>query len=88
MDFPKTVYPTMLPLKEIPKRFSSAYSKTNKKFDKILIANRGEIALRIMRTARKMDIKCVAVFSEADKHSQHVKTVKTNLSECFKYQGG
>lgn len=39
---------------------------------KILIANRGEIALRIMKTARKMGIKTVAVFSEADRHAPHV----------------
>ncbi|MDC6351270.1 acetyl-CoA carboxylase biotin carboxylase subunit [Zeaxanthinibacter sp. PT1] len=40
---------------------------------KILIANRGEIALRIMKTARKMGIKTVAVYSEADRLSPHVK---------------
>jgi acetyl-CoA carboxylase biotin carboxylase subunit len=39
---------------------------------KILVANRGEIALRIMRTIRKMGIKTVAVFSEADRHAPHV----------------
>ena len=38
---------------------------------KILIANRGEIALRIMRTAKKMGIKTVAVFSEADRNAKH-----------------
>ena len=40
---------------------------------KILIANRGEIALRVMRSAKEMGIKTVAVFSEADRHSPHVK---------------
>ncbi|MDP2688089.1 MAG: acetyl-CoA carboxylase biotin carboxylase subunit [Aequorivita sp.] len=40
---------------------------------KILVANRGEIALRIMKTARNMGIKTVAVFSEADRNSPHVK---------------
>jgi len=39
---------------------------------KILVANRGEIALRIMRTIRKMGIRSVAIFSEADRNSPHV----------------
>jgi acetyl-CoA carboxylase biotin carboxylase subunit len=41
-------------------------------FKKILIANRGEIALRIMRTCKNMGIKTVAVYSEADKNAPHV----------------
>lgn len=41
--------------------------------NKILIANRGEIALRIMRTCREMNIKTVAIFSEADRNAPFVK---------------
>ncbi|MDB9781598.1 acetyl-CoA carboxylase biotin carboxylase subunit [Winogradskyella sp.] len=40
---------------------------------KILVANRGEIAIRVMRTAKKMGIKTVAVFSEVDRYAPHVK---------------
>ena len=42
-------------------------------FKKILIANRGEIACRVMATARKMGIATVAVYSEADKEARHVR---------------
>ena len=41
-------------------------------FEKILIANRGEIACRVIKTARKMGIKTVAVYSDADRHALHV----------------
>jgi len=42
-------------------------------FDKILIANRGEIALRVMRAAKELGIATVAVYSTADKNAMHVK---------------
>ncbi|GGP19056.1 urea carboxylase [Silvimonas iriomotensis] len=42
-------------------------------FSKVLIANRGEIACRIIRTLKKLGIASVAVYSEADRHAQHVQ---------------
>ncbi len=42
-------------------------------FNKILIANRGEIACRVIKTARKMGIQTVAIYSDADKHALHVQ---------------
>ncbi len=42
-------------------------------FDKILIANRGEIACRVIKTARKMGIRTVAVYADADRNALHVK---------------
>ena len=49
---------------------AGSYPKT---FDRILIANRGEIARRVIRTCRKMGIETVAVYSDADRHSMFVK---------------
>jgi propionyl-CoA carboxylase alpha chain len=46
---------------------------------KILIANRGEIAVRIMKTAKRMGIKTVAVYSDADKNALHVKSADESV---------
>ena len=49
---------------------SKSYPKT---YDRILIANRGEIARRVIKTCKKMGIETVAVYSDADRHSMFVK---------------
>jgi 3-methylcrotonyl-CoA carboxylase alpha subunit len=41
-------------------------------FNKILVANRGEIACRVMKTAKKLGVNTVSVFSDADRYSKHV----------------
>ncbi|MEM7763835.1 MAG: biotin carboxylase N-terminal domain-containing protein [Pseudomonadota bacterium] len=47
---------------------------------RLLIANRGEIACRIIRTAQQMNIRCVAVFSDADRHAQHVQMADDSIA--------
>jgi hypothetical protein len=52
-----------------------------KLFDKILIANRGEIACRVAKTAKRLGIKTVAVYSEADARAVHVQVFPRPLSQ-------
>jgi len=50
-------------------------------FNKILIANRGEIACRIIKTAQRLGVKTVAVYSDADANSMHVQMVTLQKKE-------
>lgn len=48
-------------------------------FKKILIANRGEIACRVIRTAESLGVKTVAVYSDADRNAEHVRRASESV---------
>src|SRR5258706_456681 len=50
-----------------------AYPAEEVSFRSLLVANRGEIALRIMRTAKRMGLRTIAVYSDADREAPHVR---------------
>ena len=54
-------------------------------FDKILIANRGEIALRVIRACKEMGIQTVAVHSTADSDAMHVRMADESVCICLLY---
>ncbi|CAK4077325.1 unnamed protein product [Aphanomyces euteiches] len=61
--------------RQLAARWSSSFARSDgtPMFSKILIANRGEIACRVQRTAKKLGVRTVAVYSDADANAQHVK---------------
>ena len=58
-----------------------------RRFEKLLIANRGEIACRIMRTAKRMGLRTVAVYSDADRNAMHVALADESVASDRRRRG-
>ncbi|KAJ7425154.1 hypothetical protein BTVI_03986 [Pitangus sulphuratus] len=69
------------------KLYSSVYDPNEKTFEKLLIANRGEIACRVIKTCKKMGIKTVAIHSDVDANASNSHSFMTYIAKTTNVVG-